>query len=378
MRFNFAAEGATAAFTSALLSQDFGLVIDVPEGQLVPTVPQKLNYLHWIEDLLALPLETCTRDAASSSLSSAKSTPCATSSSPPSRPLPTVGTASCVCGIDIGTGCSCIYPLLATAMHPNWTMVATELSDVGVTHARKNVASNRVDDRIIIVPVSDPYSILCGTVFPTAPAEANSSDHETAGRPCISIAPQSLKDFGDESGTSGAVSSPFEGLPGDKYAPSDASVTSLSNMREHSACKHAGHEGNEVQDVESSVGVSADGVTESHRVEDRASATTTVVGGVDDVSRRYKPDVLPKSFDFCMCNPPFFDIGEKPADRSGHRVGKKVAGRAGTDTEMTTPGGEAGFVSRMIADSAVLGGAVRWCVSLHVTALGHAHSLLCV
>ena len=39
--------------TVALLKHDFNLSVDIPLDKLIPTVPQKLNYIHWIEDLLA-------------------------------------------------------------------------------------------------------------------------------------------------------------------------------------------------------------------------------------------------------------------------------------------------------------------------------------
>ena len=79
----------------ALLEQDFNLRWELPSDRLCPTIPQKLNYIHWVEDLLALG-------------------PRRRGSEP-------------IRGIDIGTGASCIYPLLAAAMHPNWSFVATEL-----------------------------------------------------------------------------------------------------------------------------------------------------------------------------------------------------------------------------------------------------------
>ena len=51
---NFKDPKATLALARALLQRDFDLKLFMPENdsRLVPTVPQKLNYIHWIEDLV--------------------------------------------------------------------------------------------------------------------------------------------------------------------------------------------------------------------------------------------------------------------------------------------------------------------------------------
>jgi hypothetical protein len=45
---------ATRALTASLLRRDFGLAWWLPEGQLVPPVTNRANYVHWVNDLLHL------------------------------------------------------------------------------------------------------------------------------------------------------------------------------------------------------------------------------------------------------------------------------------------------------------------------------------
>lgn len=49
---NFSDPVALRELTCAVLDRDFGLKLEIPMGVLIPTIPQKLNYIHWVEDLL--------------------------------------------------------------------------------------------------------------------------------------------------------------------------------------------------------------------------------------------------------------------------------------------------------------------------------------
>ena len=51
-RINFKSEQFQRELTRALLEVDFGLQVELPHDRLVPAVPQRLNYLHWVEDLV--------------------------------------------------------------------------------------------------------------------------------------------------------------------------------------------------------------------------------------------------------------------------------------------------------------------------------------
>ena len=73
----------------------------------------RLNYIHWLEDLLDLVAPRIKDNAAT------------------------------VKGIDIGTGASCIYALLGAKMN-KWQFVATEVADESVKSAKANVVTARL------------------------------------------------------------------------------------------------------------------------------------------------------------------------------------------------------------------------------------------
>lgn len=112
---NFKEPEAVRALTCTLLKEDFGLTIEIPLERLIPTVPLRLNYIHWVEDLID-------------------------GQKQPRR------------GIDIGTGASCIYPLLGATMN-GWYFLATEVDDICFDYAKKNVEQNNLSDLVKVVKV---------------------------------------------------------------------------------------------------------------------------------------------------------------------------------------------------------------------------------
>ena len=49
---DFSDPSALRELTCAVLERDFGLKVEIPLDKLIPAVPQRLNYVHWMEDLL--------------------------------------------------------------------------------------------------------------------------------------------------------------------------------------------------------------------------------------------------------------------------------------------------------------------------------------
>ena len=78
--------------------------------RLIPTVPLRLNYILWLEDLLERKQHG-------------------------------------VRGIDVGAGASCVYPLIG-ARKNQWHFVATESDEMNFSFAKHNVERNGLLDKI--------------------------------------------------------------------------------------------------------------------------------------------------------------------------------------------------------------------------------------
>ncbi|XP_026808384.1 U6 small nuclear RNA (adenine-(43)-N(6))-methyltransferase [Rhopalosiphum maidis] len=123
--FDFKNQEGLRLLTTILLKKDFDLDVDLPVGRLIPTIPLRLNYLLWIEDLFNLNYDNTKK----------------------------------IKGIDIGTGSSCIYPLLA-AKQFQWSMVGTDINKEAVKNAIKNVEKNNLQNLIQVLEVSEWERLL--------------------------------------------------------------------------------------------------------------------------------------------------------------------------------------------------------------------------
>lgn len=102
---------ACKELTRIILLEDFGIKWFIPDGHLVPPVPNRLNYILWLRDLIAL-------------------------SSPPPRK-----TADTITGLDVGCGASLIYPLLGSKLF-GWKFLGVDVTAEALTAARQNIESN--------------------------------------------------------------------------------------------------------------------------------------------------------------------------------------------------------------------------------------------
>ncbi|KAJ9489616.1 hypothetical protein VN97_g3633 [Penicillium thymicola] len=133
-QLDFTDPAAVRQLTTTLLQQDFHLKVEIPEDRLCPPVPNRLNYILWLQDLL---------DSTAGGLHEG------------------YDRDRDVFGLDIGTGCIGIYPLLGCATRPRWKFVATDIDSNNIRTSQHNVALNNLESRIQVVH-SDPT----GPLFP--------------------------------------------------------------------------------------------------------------------------------------------------------------------------------------------------------------------
>ncbi|XP_027919005.1 U6 small nuclear RNA (adenine-(43)-N(6))-methyltransferase isoform X1 [Vigna unguiculata] len=239
---------ATRELTRVLLHHRHSLTwfVWIPDGQLCPTVPNRSNYIHWLQHLLS------------------------------SDVIPgTISSDAMVRGFDIGTGASCIYPLLGASLH-GWSFVGSDVTDVAIEWAEKNVSSNaHISHLIEIRKVQDNGNAPCVEVEESE----NNGEIILCKKTDMEVAP----------------------LPLDLHARENESY----------------------------------------------HGPPILVDVVKDDEK----------FDFCMCNPPFFESLEEAGLNPKTSCG-------GTSHEMVCPGGERAFITRIIEDSTQLKQHFRWFTSM--------------
>eukprot|EP00668_Euglena_longa_P044366 GGOE01059014.1.p1 GENE.GGOE01059014.1~~GGOE01059014.1.p1 ORF type:complete len:481 (-),score=108.40 GGOE01059014.1:114-1517(-) len=133
VRVNWNDPQAIKALTAATLSYKYRIQWDIPDGCLCPPVPNRATYLRWMDRLLR-----------------------STVGEPPESGFR---------GIDIGTGASCIYPLLGTTLF-GFRFLATDTDEDSLLWAGRNIASNGWEDKIHTRLQKDSAAVLKGVVDP--------------------------------------------------------------------------------------------------------------------------------------------------------------------------------------------------------------------
>lgn len=127
-KIDFKDPKANRELTYALLWCDFKLRLEIPLDSLCPAIPGRLDYIHWVEDLLQIN-HFCEDNSITTTKKDFQIN---------------------IKGIDIGTGASCIYPLLACRLHPTWKFLAIEIDKRSIEYAKENIKRNYLKRNIKI------------------------------------------------------------------------------------------------------------------------------------------------------------------------------------------------------------------------------------
>mgnify|MGYP001029159126 FL=1 len=155
---DFANPEAVRVFNAALLRQLYGIQQwRIPEGYLCPPVPGRADYIHGLADLLAVDAQgEVPRGAAFTAL-------------------------------DIGTGASCIYPILAHHDY-GWRVIASDIDPQALACAAETLSANALAEVVelrlqatksaffkgVLQPDERVVCTLCNPPFHSSAAEASS------------------------------------------------------------------------------------------------------------------------------------------------------------------------------------------------------------
>ena len=151
---------AVKLLNKALLKKHYGVANwDIPENYLCPPIPGRVDYIHYIADLLA------------------------------SNNNGIIPEGENVQVLDIGIGANCIYPILGNSIY-GWSFVGTEIDEIAIQNCKKIIEKNpklmdaislqlQTESRFIfknIITPEDRFSLtICNPPFHASPVEATKS-----------------------------------------------------------------------------------------------------------------------------------------------------------------------------------------------------------
>ncbi len=126
---DFASPKAVKALNKALLFKYYKINYwEFPDTNLCPPIPGRADYIHYVSDLLKAS-----------------------------------GLHKNITVLDIGTGASCIYPILGQAEY-NWKFVASDIDKTSIEHAQNIITQNKLETDISLRLQNDSTQIFKGII----------------------------------------------------------------------------------------------------------------------------------------------------------------------------------------------------------------------
>ena len=135
LSIDFANSHAVKALNAALLKQEYQITHwDIPEGFLCPPIPGRVDYIHYLADLLAESGKTIS--------------------------------GATVNGLDIGTGANGIYPILGIQSY-GWHFVATDIDPLAIANVKTIIDQNpALQDHLKLRRQTNSQAIFSGIIMP--------------------------------------------------------------------------------------------------------------------------------------------------------------------------------------------------------------------
>ena len=128
---DFTDTNANIALTKTLLQHDFNVNVTIPDNNLCPPLPNRINYLCWLSDII--------------------------DSLPPNQKTTTNNNIPRI--LDIGVGPVGIYPILGNKLF-GWDFVGTDIDDSSVQHCQQNINANTPLNQAIFIHHVEDSTVL--------------------------------------------------------------------------------------------------------------------------------------------------------------------------------------------------------------------------
>jgi 23S rRNA (adenine1618-N6)-methyltransferase len=138
LSIDYANPKAVKALNGALLKYFYHIDWDIPENFLCPPIPGRVDYIHYVADILA-------------EFNQGK-----------------IPRGEKITVLDIGTGANCIYPLLGYAIY-QWNFIASDVNSLALKSAEANIKKNHFENHIDLRHQKDPSKIFEGILTQSDP-----------------------------------------------------------------------------------------------------------------------------------------------------------------------------------------------------------------
>lgn len=321
-------------YTKVLFEEYFDIVdITLSNDRLCPALPNRLNYICWINDLLStIPQYILSKP------SDNMDDQCMT-----------------VRGLDIGVGGSCVYPLLGTSFNKQlkkittldnnallrprflWKFYGTDVDLRALELAQLNVTKNNLLDNISLIHVSssDKLQLMIVKQLTNCLSSSLSSSSSECSFDCSHTCVQGLYEI-FRSNIKDSFTE-IEQSSDDKVEQSSLQPVRGPIRAWFSANKAHGEEQNTTLEPY------------LRKCEGQFANINHFIAVM--------PLQFQFQFQFCMTNPPFYALDEQESVESNPNPNTVCTGN---NQEMYTAGGEVAFIIGMIMDSVVLRETVAW------------------